>query len=74
MATIHILYWGGEAGSREDCSIFYTQSKAYQTKRGATLGAIQCKVDNDALLADGDEDAIEAGDFYTHIAECELEL
>lgn len=68
---IFILYWGGESGNREDCSIFYTSSKAYKTKAAANSAAKQCKIDNDGLLADEDDDAIEEG-FYTHIEECEL--
>ena len=68
---IFILYWGGESGDREDCSIFYTESKAFTTEAAAESAAKQCKIDNDGLIADEDDDAIEE-DFYTHIVECEL--
>ena len=71
MKTIFILYWGGEDGSREDCSIFYTKSKAYTTRALAKGAAKRLKIDNDGLIADEDDDAITEG-FYTHIVGCEL--
>ncbi len=71
MSKIFILYFGGEYGSREDCSIFYAEPKAYKTMSEADAAAKQLKIDNDGLINDEDDDAIEEG-FYTHIAECEL--
>ncbi len=72
MREVFILYWGTETGSREDCSIFYTESEAFTTRARAEARAQGLKAANQAALDDEDEEEDADESFYTHIDTVEV--
>ncbi len=62
---VFILYWGGEEGSREDCSIFYTNCEVWKSRPKAVERAAELTRLNAAGLDNDDENAVD--NFYTHI-------